>query len=282
MPHYADQQISGHPKMKPLVNPSASAPGRDPFVDYYEKQSISAESMARFDGVYRLAQRFRSAQQLPTEALDVLDIGCNAGTQACMWAERGHVVHGLEINEPLLEIARQRSREQRHEIDFQVGTATRMPWPNATMDVCLMPELLEHIDDWRQCLREAGRVLRPGGTLYVSTTNKLCPKQMEFELPLYSWYPQSLKKRYERLATTTRPELANHAQYPAVNWFSPYQLRRDIAALGFKAWDHFEWIDPRGSGSWRAIALRLVQNLALARWLVHVVTPYSVVLATRC
>ncbi len=62
--------------------------------------------------------------------------------------------------------------------------------------------------------------MRPGGVLYLTTTSCLCPSQMEFRLPLYSWYPGFLKRRYERLAKTTRPELANFAIYPAVHWFS--------------------------------------------------------------
>jgi 2-polyprenyl-3-methyl-5-hydroxy-6-metoxy-1,4-benzoquinol methylase len=55
------------------------------------------------------------------------------------------------------------------------------------MDVCLLPELLEHVADWQSCLNEAARVLRPGGLLYLSTTNVLCPRQQEFNLPLYSF-----------------------------------------------------------------------------------------------
>ena len=76
------------------------------------------------------------------------------------------------------------------------------------MDVCLLPELLEHVADWQSCLKEAPRVLRSGGLLYLSTTNVLRPRQEEFNLPLYSWYPGPLKRYCERLAMTTRPALA--------------------------------------------------------------------------
>ena len=175
--------------------------------------------------------------------LDVADIGCNAGTQSCIWAERGHVVHGLDINGALLAIARRRALEHGLEIDFREGSATALPWLDASMDVCLLPELLEHVADWESCLTEAARILRPGGVLFVSTTNRLCPRQMEFELPLYAWYPARMKRHYERLAVTTRPELVNHAAFPAVNWFTPYQLRGRLEELGLRAWDHFDWID---------------------------------------
>jgi 2-polyprenyl-6-hydroxyphenyl methylase/3-demethylubiquinone-9 3-methyltransferase len=59
-------------------------------------------------------------------------------------------------------------------------------WPNRSMDVCLVPELLEHVREWRECLADFARVLRPGGVLVLTTNNKLCPVQQEFNLPLYS------------------------------------------------------------------------------------------------
>ena len=101
------------------------------------------------------------------------------------------------------------------------------------MSVCL-PELLEHVPDWETCLREAARSLDPGGLLYLSTTNVLCPVQSEFNLPLYSWYPGFIKRRYERLAVTTRPAIANYAKYPAVNWFTFYRLRDYLASTGLQ------------------------------------------------
>ena len=85
------------------------------------------------------------------------------------------------------------------------------------------------------CVREAARVLKRGGVLYLSTTNVLCPVQEEFELPLYSGTRRPFKRRYQRLALTTRPELVNHARYPAVHWFSYYGLRDHLRGSGSNA-----------------------------------------------
>ena len=266
------------------MNPShdtAATAVADPFVDYYEKQSVSPESFARFGRVFDLMLRVRRSLGLPTEALTMLDIGCNAGTQAFMWAEGGHVVHGLDINEPLLNIARRRAQERGLSVDFRLGSATNLPWPDRSMDICLMPELLEHIDTWEPCLLEAARVLRPGGVLYLSTTNRLCPRQMEFELPLYGWYPSRLKRHFERLAVTSKPHLVNHAKFPAVNWFTPYQLRSKLESIGFDTWDQFDWIDTDQRGAATGIAVRMIRGLPPLRWLAHVATPYTMVIGVR-
>lgn len=253
----------------------------DPFVAYYEKKSVSSDTLERFERIIDLMLRVRRSLGLPVDGLSVADVGCNAGTQCFLWARRGHRVHGLDINASLLEIAARRGKDMGLDVDFRAGTATELPWESSTMDVLLMPELLEHVADWRPCLTEAARVLRPGGVLFVSTTNRLCPRQMEFELPAYSWYPSWLKRRYERLAVTTRPELVNHATYPAVHWFSPYELISTLDGLGLKGSDHFDWIDLDRKSAPAALVVRLIRALPPLRWLAHVATPYSMVIAAK-
>src|SRR5260370_20648382 len=117
------------------------------------------------------------------------------------------------------------------------------------------------------------RVLRRGGILYLSTTNVLCPKQQEFKLPLYSWYPRFLKRHFERLAVTTRPQLVNHARYPAVHWFSYYRLSRFLASRGMKCFDRFAMLDAHEGSILRQIIVRLLKRSALLRFFGRVSTP---------
>jgi 2-polyprenyl-6-hydroxyphenyl methylase/3-demethylubiquinone-9 3-methyltransferase len=253
----------------------------DPFVEYYAHQSLSAETAQRFRSVMALVHRMQDKAGLSVERLAVGDIGCNTGTQSIIWAEAGHTVRGLDINQGLLAIARQRSREKNFDIEFTQGSATKLPWATDSLDVCLLPELLEHIADWEPCLDEACRVLRHGGVLYVSTTNRLCPLQMEFELPLYSWYPAPIKRYCEKLSVTTRPEWVNHAKYPAVNWFTPYQLRRYLENRGFSVFDRFDVMDLSNKGDFSRGLVGAVRKIPLLRFLGHVATTYTMVIGIR-
>lgn len=251
----------------------ANGKSTDPFVEYYAHESLTAKAVSRSEGVLAAVMRARSAAGLPVEMLEVADVGCNAGTQSMVWARRGHKVHGLDINNDLIGIAIQRSRDAGVAIDFRVGTATELPWPTASVDVCLLPELLEHVPDWETCLNEACRVLRPGGALHVSTTNRLCPVQQEFDLPLYSWYPAGLKRYCERLSVTTKPEWVSHAKYPAVNWFTPYQLRNWLEQRRFTFWDRFDLMDVNAKGRFARTIVPLIRAIPILRWAGHVATP---------
>jgi SAM-dependent methyltransferase len=213
--------------------------------------------------------------------LNVADIGCGAGTQAQLWAAQGHQTYGLDINEQLVALARRRAASAGLEIVFDIASASALPWPDQSMDICILPELLERVADWRCCIAECLRVLRPGGALYISTTSALCPRQQEFRLPLYSWLPGPIKRRCVQMALTTHPQLANYATYPALNWFTVYGLRRHLGSAGLRCFDRFDLAAGGGRGWPARLILALVRALAPLRFCAHVATPYTVLLALK-
>ncbi len=253
----------------------------DQFVEYYERQSLTPETRARFETLYDkvvgLAARFGAS----TNSLDVADIGCGAASQCMIWARKGHRVHGLDINAELIEIGRRRAAAESIDIELSVGSATALPWSDASFDVALAPELLEHVPDWRSVLNETVRILRPGGIVYLSTTNTLCPRQQEFDLPLYSWYPGWLKRRCERMSVTSHPEWVSHAKFPAVNWFTPYGLARELEKKGFDTFDRFDLIDVDGLSPVHRIVADALRTIRPLRFFGHMLTPGTTVLARK-
>jgi 2-polyprenyl-6-hydroxyphenyl methylase/3-demethylubiquinone-9 3-methyltransferase len=250
------------------------------FVEYYTEASTSPATLARFRKLMDALLKLRRSIGSACDRLDVIDVGCGAGTQALIWAEQGHRVKGVDVSAPLVEVARQRSTSSGKSAQFEVGDAQNLPAAGASADVVLLSELLEHIAPWQAVLDEATRVLRPGGLLYVSTTNKLCPIQEEFDLPGYSWYPNALKRRCEQMAVTTHPHWVQHASYPAVNWFSFYQLRDWLRERNCDALDRFDMVARTSVGA-RAQIARMTSTLAPLRLLGQVLTPYTVVVAHK-
>ena len=251
----------------------------DRFYEYYARESQSEEALGRFRRV-----RDTILRTLDTGAdriLDVADIGCGAGTQGLIWAEAGHSVHALDVNEPLVRLGRERAAQAGRTIDFRIGSATALPWANDSMDVCIALELIEHVADWEGCLEEFTRVLRPGGVLFLTTTNQLCPVQEEFNLPLYSWYPSRIKRHFEKLAVTTRPALANFARYPAVNWFTFYGLQSYLAARGFHSLDRFQIMNLEGRGAVDRWLIRSMRSVPLLRRLGQLCTPGTRILSVK-
>jgi 2-polyprenyl-3-methyl-5-hydroxy-6-metoxy-1,4-benzoquinol methylase len=250
------------------------------FADYYANASLSDASIQRMEGIFNCINRNLTTRGISGK-LNVADIGCGVGAMSILWAREGHAVYGLDVNAALLEIAKQRANRENLTIDFQLGSATDLPWENSSMDVCISPELLEHVADWKSCVSEFTRILKPNGVLFISTTNYLCPIQQEFSLPLYSWYPNFLKRHFENLARTTRPAIAGYAKYPAVNWFSFYQLRQHLSKTGMESFDRFDIMDMEHKPVYQQRIIRFITKNSVLRWLGHVASPGLSLLAIK-
>lgn len=254
---------------------------RDRFYEYYAEASQTPDTQQRFARLRNMLVRVIEAAKLNTRKLHIADIGCGAGTQALLWSELGHHVHGIDTNAPLLDLARKRAANAGYDIDLRTGFAEKLPWPDKSMDICLAIELLEHVPEWKKSLNEFARILRPGGILCLTTTNVLCPIQHEFKLPLYSWYPAALKRYCERLAVTQQPELANFAKYPAVNWFNYFGLATVLKTLGFRTLDRFDVLEAKSKSFLSKTIITAIRKINVLRWCVHVATVGTLVVAIK-
>jgi ubiquinone/menaquinone biosynthesis C-methylase UbiE len=251
------------------------------FTDYYARASQTHETTRRFSNIMARALELLREAGHDDNHFDVIDIGCGAGTQAILWAEAGHHVRAIDINGPLVTIGQQRAAQLGLDVQFRVGSATELPFADRSADAVLMPELLEHVVDWARALSEAIRVIRPRGVLYVSTTNRLCPRQQEFNLPLYSWYPDEVKHWCEHKAVTTHPEWAGYARYPAVHWFTYYELSAWLTERGFQTLDRFDILCRRELPASSRFVVTLARTLPPVRFLGHVLTSGTTVWALR-
>lgn len=253
----------------------------DRFLSYYRNKSEDDETAARSQAMFETLCRIREECGDSADNLKIADVGCGPGAQSIYWASRGHDVRGLDVNADFIDVARERAAAANLDVDFRVGTAADLPWPDSSVDICLAPELLEHVPEWEDCLDEFTRILRPGGLLYINTSNKLCPVQNEFELPLYSWYPGTLKRYCERLAVTTKPQFANYATYPAVNWFTYYSLRKEFRNRRMSALDRVDLMNIKSEPGMARKVSGIMRASAVARFAVQLVTPYTLIIGVK-
>lgn len=100
----------------------------------------------------------------------VLDIGCGAGHGSNMLSKKYKKVYGVDISEEAIQYAKKNWAADN--IEFVVGSAMDIPFPDNSFDTISAFEVFEHLDDWRKFLSEIKRVLKPRGVVYISTPNK--------------------------------------------------------------------------------------------------------------
>ena len=99
---------------------------------------------------------------------DVLDVGCGDGSLVRWLRNQGARAVGADCGAEMLRRALEADPE--HADSYVDAPGQALPFDDDSFDVVVFSNSLHHVptDDMAQALVEAGRVLRPGGTLYVS------------------------------------------------------------------------------------------------------------------
>ena len=103
----------------------------------------------------------------------VLDVGSGPGFLATEIAEvvgKSGSVCGVDISEPLLEVARSGCENQMG-IEFRQGDATQLPFQDEEFDAVVSTQVLEYVPDVDAALVEFHRVIRTGGRVALLDTD---------------------------------------------------------------------------------------------------------------
>jgi ubiquinone/menaquinone biosynthesis C-methylase UbiE len=144
--------------------------------EFYENPEVPASSGP--DRAQRMARMLGDALRGVPGPARILDVGCGDGTATMLAAQvnPGHHMIGLDWSAASLGRAR---RVGLTVVRAGVGPPG-LPFAGQSADVVVMSELIEHLVDTDAALDEIHRVLKPGGSLLLSTPN------------LAAWYNRGL------------------------------------------------------------------------------------------
>ncbi|MBI1323932.1 methyltransferase domain-containing protein [bacterium] len=111
----------------------------------------------------------------------LLDLGCGRGRYWPHWKAWGVDVTGIDISRKSLTPGDDRAFRA-------IGSLARLPWADASFEVVCLLETLQHLPDPAAALREAARVLTPGGAIVIVDRNPLALD------PVRPWLPSLMVK----------------------------------------------------------------------------------------
>jgi SAM-dependent methyltransferase len=255
------------------------------FRRHYDERVPTVEEELALWGAYhrhRHELRYALVAEQARAALPVggrlLDVGCGSALVADLLADLdGHYVGtDLAHHHLVYALGKPRPAEVRLSRSVLAADAEAMPLADASVDVVVWSEVIEHLVRPELAVHEIARVLRPGGTLVMTTNNAS-------EVPLRSplshlgpWLEKAFGAQWPRLITRRPwvwPEPVDAALTPEGSgqvWL-PHthhvyaETRRLFAAAGLAtaSWSTFEfpppqsrtarWLDRRGAVGRRAV-----------------------------
>ncbi|MEN5207737.1 class I SAM-dependent methyltransferase [Stenotrophomonas terrae] len=161
----------------------------------------------------------------------VLDLGCGSGYGAMRLSKTANEVHGVDVAEDAISYAKERFKNAN--LHFRkIDPSKQLPFATASFDVVLSFQVIEHVSDEDGYLREARRLLKPGGTLVVITPdrkNRLLPGQK----PWNRWH----LREYDM---STLVKLIN--RHLTVTQALQMGARREIASIEIKRYSRTKWL----------------------------------------
>lgn len=108
----------------------------------------------------------------PLHGLSLLDIGCGGGLLSEPMARLGARVTGVDAAARNIRVAALHAEKQGLEIDYRQDAAETLVLSGTQFDIVLALEIVEHVADVGLFLKSCGRLVKPGGLVFLSTLNR--------------------------------------------------------------------------------------------------------------
>jgi len=144
----------------------------------------------------------------PLKDQRLLDAGCGTGNYLSALQDHLGRLSGLDANEGMLSVARKKFTKARH-IDLKQGCLPSLPYDAETFDGVICNQVIHHFDpagnfaQLRELVKEAGRILKPGGVLVFNTCSQEQIREGYWTSEILPEAIARMLKRYARIDDMT-------------------------------------------------------------------------------
>jgi demethylmenaquinone methyltransferase/2-methoxy-6-polyprenyl-1,4-benzoquinol methylase len=156
----------------------------------------------------------------------ILDLAAGTGTSTAALRDDGVTLVAADFSPGMLDEGRRRYPD----IEFVFADAIRTPFVAGEFDAATMSFGLRNVSDFRACLREMHRIVKPSGRLVICEFSQ--PRG--WLAPLYRFHLRRVMPLLSRMLSPN-PEAYDYLAESIAAWPSPDQLAAEMRAAGFRA-----------------------------------------------
>ena len=141
----------------------------------------------------------------------VLNVGGSAGYIDLYLAEYFCHLTSIDIDEPAIAHAQKNFKKEN--LEFRVGDALNLGFPDEYFDIVICSQVYEHVPDANAMMGEIFRTLKKGGLCYFAAGNRIMFNEPHYNLPLLSIPPKPISHLYLKLAGKGDHYYETHLSY---------------------------------------------------------------------
>jgi SAM-dependent methyltransferase len=126
----------------------------------------------------------------------ILDVGSGRGYFLLLCARKGYRAIGIEINPQKIATAHQLAVKENLSLEIRQGVGELMPFKDSEFDFINISEVIEHVKDPLEVLKEVHRMLSIDGCAYISVHNRYGLYDAHFHIFGLGWLPRAWASAY--------------------------------------------------------------------------------------
>ncbi|MGE5578762.1 MAG: class I SAM-dependent methyltransferase [Bacillota bacterium] len=174
------------------------------------------------------------ARYLSKEVMEIADVCGATGAYSFWLAGMGHRVHLLDLARNHIELALEKSKGSGISLaSYVCGDARCLPYENGSMDMVLLMGALYHLRSAEarlRCLKEAYRVLRPGGQLLCTVISRYVDIISTLKFNLFDVRGVDITD----LEAALHSGVPRRVNLPSVYCHTPDGIRDEMTSAGFE------------------------------------------------
>ena len=200
----------------------------------------------------------------------ILDLGSGMGGTSVALGLAGAAPLAFEYNRAYCDIIRLRAGRYDMSLPVVNGAGERLPFADASFDLVIAWDVVEHVQDPARLLAELARVLRPGGRVLLTVINRFAFRDPHYHLPLLNWLPRRLAEAIieRRGRSKSGADFSDRQRLSEMHYYTMAGFRQLAVRYGFRVGDIREDRVRRNQGSAGGLKGRardLLGRLGLAR-----------------